>query len=127
MRNEKGGQLRKEKGRQQRNGIGQTLACGRYITALAAPLRFPLKGISASLKLIPAKLSPQRSPPINEMRPAARVGAPRRHVTWCLSWAHFSKDALSFSSLGHGHIACGHCCSMSTIINEIIRVYRSIT
>ena len=41
--------------------------------------------------------------------------------------SHFSKDAPSFSSLCHGHMACGHCCSMSTIINEIIRVYRSTT
>ena len=41
--------------------------------------------------------------------------------------SHFSKDAPSFSSLCHGHMACGHCGSMSTIINEIIRVYRSTT
>ena len=55
----------------------------------------------------------------------ARIaGANRRSVQ---HWAHFSKDAPSFSSLGHGHIAFGHCCSMSRIINEIIRVYRSIT
>ena len=27
--------------------------------------------------------------------------------------SHFSKDAPSFSSLGHGHMAFSHCCSMS--------------
>ena len=41
--------------------------------------------------------------------------------------SHFSNDAPSFSSLGHGHVACGHCRSISTIVNEIIRVYRSTT
>ena len=41
--------------------------------------------------------------------------------------SHFNKNAPSFSSLGHGHMAFGHCCSMSTILNEIIRVYRSTT
>ena len=29
--------------------------------------------------------------------------------------------------IGHGHMAFDHCCSMSTIVNEIIRVYRSTT
>jgi hypothetical protein len=38
-----------------------------------------------------------------------------------------AKDATNFSSLGHEHVACGHCCSMSAIVSEIIRVHRSTT
>jgi hypothetical protein len=40
---------------------------------------------------------------------------------------HFSKDALNFSRLGHGHVARGRCCRMSAIVSEIVRVYRSTT
>jgi hypothetical protein len=39
----------------------------------------------------------------------------------------FEEDAPNLSSLGHEHVVCGHCCSMSTIVSKIIRVYRSTT
>jgi hypothetical protein len=32
--------------------------------------------------------------------------------------SRFSKNASSFSSLGDGHMALGHCCSMSTIVSD---------
>jgi len=39
----------------------------------------------------------------------------------------FQQGTPNFSSLGHGHVARGRCCSVSNVVNEIARVYRSTT
>ena len=41
--------------------------------------------------------------------------------------SHFSKNTPGFSSLGHRHVAHGRCCSVSIVVNEIVRVHRSTT
>src|ERR1019366_9602752 len=41
--------------------------------------------------------------------------------------SHFSKHTPSVQGLGHADVARSRCCSVSKIVNEIVRVYRSTT